>query len=209
MRTMINLEGNIGAGKSTLGKRLAETGDFAFLQEPVDVWQKNYPENLLDLFYSDTKRWAFLFQLAAFTTRAKTWDDILKMTDHSRVVLERSIYSDYHVFAQNCMDNGLITESEWVVYRDLWEWLSERWCESPWITLYLRTPAKVCRERIVKRDRIEEKDAISLEYLQQLEKLHDKWLLGNPNVVVIDGEKDVDIDKIKMLIGYKGVAYAP
>jgi len=206
---MIHLEGNIGAGKSTLGEQLAASGGYTFLPEPVAIWQSDFPENLLDLFYSDTKRWGFLFQLAAFTTRAKTWDEILKMSDSSAVILERSIFSDYNIFARNCHETGLITDTEWAVYEKLWTWLSEQWCEEPGLILYLRTPAKVCRERIIKRDRIEENDAIPLEYLKQLEKLHDEWLLHNPGAIVLDGEKSWDMRKINTLIGYKRVAYTP
>jgi len=96
---MILFEGNIAAGKSTVGRRLAESGLFDFIEEPVGSWQKDFAANLLDLFYKDPKRWSFTFQLAAFTTRAKTWTEVLAMTDHQNVVLERSIYCDRYVFA--------------------------------------------------------------------------------------------------------------
>jgi len=99
-RTMILFEGNIAAGKSTVGRRLAESGLFDFIEEPVGSWQKDFAANLLELFYKDPKRWSFTFQLAAFTTRAKTWTEVLAMTDHQNVVLERSIYCDRYVFAR-------------------------------------------------------------------------------------------------------------
>lgn len=207
-RFLIHLEGNIGAGKSTLGQKLAESSDFDFLEEPVDIWQYAFPENLLDLFYKDAKRWGFMFQLAAFVTRAKTWDEILCRTAAETVILERSIYSDYHVFAKNCYAKSLITTTELEVYTDLWRWLEPKWCNRPNIILYLRTPAEVCYERIVKRGRSEEKGTVPLSYLQELENLHDKWLIGNRKTIIVDGE-DVDVDKVKELIGYSGVAYAP
>jgi len=195
-RVMDNLEGNIGAGKSTLGAMLEATGKFAFLPEPVSVWQQDFPENLLNLFYSDQKRWGFTFQLAAFATRAKTWDDILKVTDHSHVIMERSIFSDRNVFARNCHESGLMTDTEHAIYAKLWDWLNERWCVQPNLTIYLRTPAKICRERIMERDRVEEKDAIPLKYLEDLERLHDEWLLSTPGVVVIEGEGDLDLHDV-------------
>ena len=58
----------------------------------------------------------------------------------------------------------------------------------PDLILYLRTPAEECLERIRERDRSEEV-GIGLEYLLQLENLHDEWLLNHPKAVVLDGEK--------------------
>ena len=143
-RTMILFEGNIAAGKSTVGRRLAESELFGFVEEPVGAWQQDFDENLLDLFYRDTNRWAFTFQLAAFTTRAKTWTEVLAMTDHRNVVLERSIYCDRYVFAKNCYQSGLMKKTEWQLYCKLWDWLESNWCTSPDRIVYLRTPADVC-----------------------------------------------------------------
>jgi deoxyadenosine/deoxycytidine kinase len=73
-RRMVLLEGNIGAGKTTIGRRVAASGAFSFVEEPTRIWQERYDVNMLDLFYSDTERWAFTFQINAFVTRAKTWN---------------------------------------------------------------------------------------------------------------------------------------
>ena len=187
-RTMILFEGNIAAGKSTVGRRLAESELFGFVEEPVGAWIQDFEENLLDLFYKDTSRWAFTFQLAAFTTRAKTWTEVLAMTDHRNVVLERSIYCDRYVFAKNCYQSGLMKKTEWQLYCRLWDWLESNWCTEPDKIVYLRTPAEVCLERIESRGRSEE-STIPIEYLRDLEVLHDEWLIDNPEVIVIDGQK--------------------
>ena len=203
-RTMILFEGNIAAGKSTVGRRLAESGLFDFIEEPVGSWQKDFAANLLDLFYKDPKRWSFTFQLAAFTTRAKTWTEVLAMTDHQNVVLERSIYCDRYVFAKNCYQSGLMTEVEWQLYSRMWDWLEENWCTEPDKIVYLRTPAEVCHERIVKRGRREE-EKIPLDYLRDLERLHDEWLLDNPKAIVIDGCKQWEAEEIFNLLREAGL----
>jgi deoxyadenosine/deoxycytidine kinase len=185
---MILFEGNIGAGKSTVGRRLAESELFGFVEEPVGAWQQDFEENLLDLFYKDTNRWAFTFQLAAFTTRAKTWTEVLSMIDHRNVVLERSIYCDRYVFAKNCFQSGLMKKTEWQLYCKLWDWLESNWCAEPDRIMYLRTPAEVCLERIEARGRAEE-STIPVEYLRDLEILHDEWLIDNPKAIVLDGCK--------------------
>ena len=204
---MILFEGNIAAGKSTVGRRLAESKLFGFVEEPVGAWQGDFEENLLDLFYRDTERWAFTFQLAAFTTRAKTWSEVLAMTDHRNVVLERSIYCDRYVFAKNCHQSGLMSKTEWKLYCKLWDWLETNWCAEPDRIVYLRTPAEVCQERIEKRGR-EEETTIPLEYLRDLEALHDEWLLGNPKAVVLDGCRQWTAEEVYDEMVTAGVALA-
>ena len=54
--------------------------------------------------------------------------------------------------------------------------------------MYLRTPAEVCLERIETRGRAEE-TTIPIEYLRDLEVLHDEWLIDNPKAIMIDGCK--------------------
>jgi len=206
-RTMILFEGNIAAGKSTVGRRLGASGLFAFIEEPVGAWQQDFEENLLDLFYKDANRWAFTFQLAAFTTRAKTWSEVLAMTDHSTVVLERSIYCDRYVFAKNCYQSGLMSKTEWQLYSKLWDWLQRNWCAEPDRIVYLRTPAEVCSERIGQRGRAEE-TTIPLEYLRDLETLHDEWLMENPNAIIIDGCRQWEAREVYDLLVDAGVEMA-
>jgi deoxyadenosine/deoxycytidine kinase len=194
-RRMILLEGNIGAGKSTLGRILAESGLFAFIEEPVEVWQKGFAANLLDAFYADMKRWAFTFQITAFVTRAKTWKEVLALTDHSRVVLERSIFTDRYVFAANSHQLGGMSDVEWDVYCGLWDFLVSNYCVEPDCILYYRTPAAVCVERMKARGRSEEA-GVSLEYLQQLESLHDQWLLEHPRAVTLDGTRTWSAEEV-------------
>jgi deoxyadenosine/deoxycytidine kinase len=187
-RKMILLEGNIGAGKSTVGRVLKESGLFDFIEEPVEAWQEGFAGNLLDAFYSDMQRWAFTFQITAFVTRAKTWQEVLALTNHRRVVLERSIFTDRYVFAINSHRLGGMSDLEWQVYCGLWDFLTSNYCVEPDCILYYRTPAEVCLERMKLRGRHEE-SGVSLEYLRQLETLHDEWLLQHPHAVVLDGTK--------------------
>lgn len=185
-RLIIALEGNIGAGKSTVGERLRASGLFDFLEEPLPLWREGFTTNLLQKMYADMGRWAFTFQIMAFVTRVKTWQEILSRTDHPRVVLERSVFTDRHVFAANLHRLGAISEVEWELYCGLWDFLVSNYCVQPDHIIYLRTPTEVCLERIRARGREEER-GITLEYLRQLEELHDRWLLHDPRVIVLDG----------------------
>ncbi len=189
-RMMVLIEGNIGAGKTTVGKTIAASSRFGFIEEPTKAWQEDFASNMLENLYTDISRWAFTFQICTFITRAKTWPEICALTDCSRVVLERSIFCDRFVFVENFYRTGVITQTEHQLYRGLWDFVVSSYCDQPDLILYLRTPAEVCMERIRDRGRAEE-SGITLDYLVQLERLHDEWLLadGDLRVAVLDGER--------------------
>lgn len=111
----IALEGNIAAGKSTLLRLLEDEVGYIVVPEPISKWQcvtssgsKSCGGNLLELFYSDPKRWGLTFQMYAFLSRSMAQlnpvDSYLKDHDihHSRkavldnassvVFFERSVY---------------------------------------------------------------------------------------------------------------------
>ena len=194
-RLMVLLEGNIGAGKTTVGRQIASSGLFDFIEEPTAVWREGFAANMLELFYSDTTRWAFTFQICAFVTRAKTWDEVANHTENQQVILERSIFCDRYVFAENCYRTGLFSEAEYQLYRGMWDFTVAQYCDEPDVILYLRTPAEVCLQRIQQRGR-EEEAGIPLDYLSQLEGLHDEWLLDNPKTILLDGENHWSAEEV-------------
>lgn len=196
---MYLLEGNIGAGKTSLGNILKSSNHFEFLEEPVDTWREGFANNLFEMFYTDMPRWSFTFQIMAFTTRAKTWSEILEKVQGDRVVLERSIYTDRNVFAKNLYSGGAMNDSEWQVYQQLWEFLASNYCEKPQKIIYLRTPAELCLERIKKRGRSEEQ-LMPLDYLKNLEDLHDEWLMDHPDVILLDGTRRWSTTEIENLL---------
>lgn len=191
---LVLLEGNIAAGKTTLGERLAASDHFAFYPEPLAQWQTGYAANLLGRFYRDTPRWAFTMQIGAFVTRANA---LALRQEGEHAVFERSIYCDRHVFAKNLYEQGLLDETEWGVYVQFWEYASAA-VPRPDAILYLRTPAEECYRRLQARARSEE-STVSLDYLQQLEAQHDAWLLGpapEAPVVRLDGERAWEPDEV-------------
>ena len=189
-RLMVLLEGNIGAGKTTVGKAIVAAGAFGFIEEPTAAWREDFASNMLDHLYSDIARWAFTFQICTFITRAKNWTEIAARTDHWRVVLERSIFCDRFVFMENFYRTGVVQQVEYQLYCGLWDFATANYDVQPDLILYLRTPAEVCLQRIKERGRVEE-SGIELDYLLQLEGLHDEWLLdgGDSRVAVLDGER--------------------
>ncbi len=186
------IEGNIGAGKTTFLRILKENLAVDIIHEPTDKWQNVAGSgNLLDLFYKESKRWAYTFQSFAFITRVEAIVEKLKIANANVTqILERSVYSDRFCFAKNCYESGTMTALEWQIYKDWFKWLVESYTQKPTGFIYLKTDPKVCYERMVKRDRSEE-SAVPLDYLELLHKKHEDWLINK--VDVIDYIKDVPV----------------
>ena len=89
-----------------------------------------------------------------------------------------------------------MSPAEYQLYCGLWDFLVSNYCVEPDLILYLRTPAQICLERIKARNRAEE-SGMTLEYLLQLERLHDEWLLDNPGALVIDGTRRWGTSELK------------
>ena len=82
-------------------KRAAASEKYVKLyQEPVDKWRDLNGSNLLDLLYSDPKRWSFTVQSYIQLTML---EQHMKDIDNKSLVkvLERSIYSSRYCFIEN------------------------------------------------------------------------------------------------------------
>ena len=126
----IYIEGNIGAGKTTFIEAFEKyfkkkNISNAFIKrEPVDQWvstKDSTGKNLLEYFYSDTKKYGFAFQMNAFISRT---NDILEMkkkngNESPRVYnfVERSVFTDKNVFMECNFKRGNISEIEYNIYQ--------------------------------------------------------------------------------------------
>ncbi len=168
---MYFVEGNIGSGKSTFLKKLST--EFKVVQEPVDEWSKMRNangKNILEEFYEDPERNAYLFQSIAFRSRVKNITGL-----NESAIVERSIYTDRMVFAEVCKEDGNINEIEWNDYTEWFDFVVKHIGFKPKGFIYLRTDPEKSYERINKRNRSGESN-ISIDYLKKLHTRHDKWL---------------------------------
>lgn len=218
----ISLEGNIAAGKSTFLKILSEQVELLCVPEPVHIWQNVGEEkiNLLELFYSDPKRYSYLFQTYAFLSRMryqlhpyetlekdennyKLGEKSTRSKEHAEkiIMFERSVLSDKYCFAMNCFETGLMNKAEFEVYKDFHSFLVE---EFNMLRLdgiiYLRTSPRTCEHRLTRRSRSEEK-TVSLEYLESIHKKHEDWLM-NPEwnkvpTLVIECDEEFESDPVQ------------
>lgn len=101
-------------------------------------------------------------------------------------MIERSLFSARHCFVENLYRSGILTDAEYAVYQEWFKFLTKDLPKVDLI-LYLKASPEVCLERVAARNRKEEKQ-MSLDYLKNLDALHDEWLLygsGNPPVLTI------------------------
>jgi len=186
------VEGNIGAGKSTFLKLLHSYLNIEPVFEPHQKWQNVGGENLLDKFYTDTKRWAYTFQTYAFVSRVMEHDHYIKTSKNPVLVLERSVFSDRYCFAKNSFEMGVMSSLEWQLYKEWFAWLVYQYTTLPTGFIYLQTNPQICYDRMKIRSRSEE-SAVSLDYLTMLHTKHENWLVKKEGI-------DENIRKIPVLV---------
>ncbi|AYG00317.1 deoxynucleoside kinase [Lactococcus allomyrinae] len=106
---LIVLAGTIGAGKSSLAKALGEHLQTDVFYEAVD----NNP--VLDLYYQDPKKYAFLLQIYFLNKR---FESIKMAYREDNNVLDRSIFED-ELFLTLNYKNGNVTKTELDIYKEL------------------------------------------------------------------------------------------
>ena len=196
---MISVEANIGSGKSTFLKLLKEQypEKFQVIYEPLDEWQEKFSDvndNILNLFYKDMPRWAYSFQSNAFITRIQKY---VREKDENKInICERSVLSDYYLFASMLREEGKMNNIEWKLYENWHKWLIEAFDAKPRAIIYLRSDPNVAFERLKKRNRSEE-SGVPLDYLKKLHEWHDQWLLKEKDIPVCVLNVDRDLRTIQ------------
>jgi deoxyadenosine/deoxycytidine kinase len=182
---IVSLEGNIGAGKSTILAALENAlcanpipgQTWVFLKEPVHLWEQikdGDGNTMLSKFYSNPAKYSFAFQIMAFTTRLRELRRI--MADHpgiTGIVCERSLDADQQIFAKMLHDDGLMEDVEYEIYRQYFDLYDSEFHVDG--IIYLDTNPDTCYRRVSMRSR-EGEGGISLEYLRKCGEYHDLWL---------------------------------
>ena len=183
------LEGNIGAGKTTVLKMLAKNfKDVEFVEEPVKEWQNLGGMNLLDSFYSNPQRWGFSFEFYSMLTKIQA---LLKAADSDKpiIIIERSILSN-KVFMDLSKELGKLDKMEYCMLMNIYNFYLENIYPQISGILYLDTPVDECMKRITKRNRGEE-CGIERSYLEALKRKFDELANSSTMIVVrIDGMYD-------------------
>lgn len=149
----IAIAGNIGSGKTTLTKLLADHYKWESHFEDVD-------ENpYLNDFYNDMQRWSFNLQVYFLNSRFNQVTEIRR--ENKDVIQDRTIYEDAYIFAPNLHAMGLMTTRDFENYFSLFN-LMDSFISPPDLLIYLRATVPALVNQIQQRGRDYE-ESIRLE----------------------------------------------
>lgn len=163
---IIDLEGNITSGKSTIGKYLEE-----YLNS-IGKKTKYYPEprdeEKLMEYISDMKKYGYSFQMHMLKMRLDLLKQALKDKEEGYIViLDRNLLGD-RIFALLQVENKNMTDEEYDNYLKL----SAQACTEPDLIIYLKSDPYKSYERMKKRKT--DGKGYDLEYMIKLHELHEQ-----------------------------------
>ena len=156
----ITIEGNIGAGKTTLAHLLSKYYDARLVLE-------QFADNpFLSKFYESPQQYAFPLELFFMAERYKQLKELIHTKDlfHS-VTISDYLYIKFLLFAK-----VNLPEAEFRLYQKLFEIINQQLVQ-PDILIYLHVPIHKLQSNIRKRNRLYEQ-AIPDEYLYKLQETY-------------------------------------
>ncbi|MDP5253355.1 MULTISPECIES: deoxynucleoside kinase [unclassified Vibrio] len=156
----ITLEGNVGVGKSTLLHRLADELGWEAVEEGIE-FDAGFQSLLKERYENPTPDNVARLQLYVANFMA---DRINQLDRDKYHVVERSVFAT-ELFSLAANRPDIIDALAGHVLR----------VPAPEFYLYLSAPPRLCLERIRKRDRTGEGEGVTLEYLQTLHDIHERW----------------------------------
>ena len=188
----IAIEGNIGAGKTTLATKIAE--DFN-----AKIVLERFADNpFLPKFYEDNERYAFPLEMSFLADRYQQLSDDLAQFD----LFKNFIVSDYYIFKSLIFAQVTLQKEEYFLYRKMFDIMYKEISKPDlYIYLYQNTPRLL--ENIKKRGRDYEQN-IAPEYLDKIHKGYATFINTeeNLNTLIIDVS---DKDFLSNSIDYKEI----
>ena len=176
----IGLAGNIGVGKTTFTKKMADAFGWSPFYESVA------DNPYLSDFYGDMKRWSFNLQIYFLHHRFKAQKEIFELS--GGVVQDRTIYEDVEIFARNLHEMGRMDDRDWENYQNLFSIMTD-YLRKPDLIIYLKASTDTLQTRIHSRGRDYE-ISIDPEYLHQLNVAYDQWTSRLKDIPVLKIETD-------------------
>lgn len=172
----IAIEGNIGAGKTSLATKIAHDFNAKLILE-------RFADNpFLPKFYEDAQRYAFTLEMSFLADRYQQISDDLSQLD----LFKDFIVSDYDVFKSLIFSKITLPEDEFKLYRKLF-YLMYKDLRKPDLYVYLYQNTERLQDNIKKRGRDYEQN-IANEYLDKINTGYLDFLKSQTdfNVKIID-----------------------
>ncbi len=172
----IAIEGNIGAGKTTLTNKIAE--DF----NAKTVLERFADNPFLPKFYEDQNRYAFPLEMSFLADRYQQISDDLAQFD----LFKDFIVADYHIFKSLIFAKVTLAEDEYRLYRNLFD-IIYREMPKPDLYVYLYQNTEKLLANIKQRGRSYEQE-IPAEYLEKINSGYLEYIKSQTdlNVLIID-----------------------
>lgn len=170
------IEGNIGAGKTTLATKFAEDFDAKLVLE-------RFADNpFLPKFYSNPERFSFTLELSFLADRYKQLNEELR----SGSLFQPLIIADYFFMKSLIFAQNTLTGDEYNLYRQIFEIIYNS-IPKPELYVYLHLPTNKLLENIRRRGRDYEQ-TITAEYLEEIQKGYFDFFKQHPEYtfLVID-----------------------
>lgn len=185
----IAIEGNIGAGKTTLATKIAEDCNAKLVLE-------RFADNpFLPKFYKDQNRYAFPLEMSFLADRYQQLTDDLAQFD----LFKDFIVADYHIFKSLIFAKVTLQEDEFRLYKTMFDIIHKE-MPKPDLYVYLYQNTERLLTNIKKRGRSYEQE-IPAEYLDKINRGYLDYIKTQTdlNVLVIDIS---DLDFIKKQSDY-------
>lgn len=180
----IGIAGNIGSGKTTLTRMLAE--HYGWTPKFEAVTYNPYLED----YYSDIKRWCFNLEIFFLVKRFK---DLLEIRKSEKVIIQdRTILEGVHIFVANNLAIGNLSQRDYDSFMELFGTMLSL-VQLPDLLIYLRSSVPQLVGKIQKRGRNYEQ-SISLDYLGGLNERYEKWIAEYPGTVIIVDADNLDFE---------------
>ena len=175
----IGIAGNIGSGKTTLTRMLAE--HYGWTPKYESVTYNPYLED----YYRDIPRWSYNLETYFLAQRFKALLEISKSDDV--VIQDRTILEGVHIFVENNREMGNLSERDYDTYMQIFS-LMMSMVSLPDLLIYLRSSVSHLVSQIQKRGRDYEQ-SMSLDYLGGLNEKYEKWIEGyEGELLIIDAD---------------------
>ena len=177
----IAIEGNIGAGKTTLVHKIAEDFNAKMVLE-------GFADNpFLPKFYKDQNRYAFPLEMSFLADRYQQLSNDLSQFD----LFKDFIVADYHIFKSLIFAKVTLGEDEYRLYKTLFDIIYKE-MKKPDLYIYLYQNTERLLSNIKLRGRAYEQD-ITADYLDKINRGYLDYIKSQTdlNVLVIDvSDKD-------------------
>ena len=175
----IVIAGNIGCGKTTLTRMLAE--HYGWTPKYESVTYNPYLED----YYKDISRWSYNLETYFLAQRFK---DVLEIAKSEEVIIQdRTILEGVYIFVANNLEMGNLSRRDYDTYMQLFS-LMMSMVRPPDLLIYLKSSVPHLVSQIQKRGRDYEQ-SMSLDYLGGLNERYEKWIGSyEGNLLVIDAD---------------------